>query len=99
MIQSLVDQPDGMGGTIRDWVDSQVLHGYLDLVSGSNQQHAIHNAQIEESTHILIVPEYQLEVMDKMRVVDQNSRKYTITYVDNPVGINHHLEIYLKFAG
>lgn len=98
-VQKSIQQNDGMGGVIQDWVDVMVIRGYLDLMSGSNQQHATHNAQIEASTHILIIPEYQDGLTDKMRITDQNSRKYTITYVDNPVGVNHHLEIYLKFVG
>ena len=98
-VQKSIQQNDGLGGTIQDWVDVTVIRGYLDLMGGSNQQYAVHNAQIEESTHILIVPEYQDGITDKMRVLDHKSRKYTITYVDDPVGVNHHLEIYLKFLG
>lgn len=98
-VQKSVQQNDGIGGTIQDWDDVTVIRGYLDLISGSDHQYAVHNAQIEESTHILIVPKYQEDITDKMRIIDQKRRRYTITYVDNPFGVNHHLELYLKFSG
>lgn len=92
--------PDGEGGWITGWLEVPNLSitGYLDLITGSNQSKHIHNAQLEESTHILIVPEFKDGITDKMRVVDSKNRAYQITYVDDPVGIGHHLEIYLKFS-
>lgn len=90
--------PDGEGGFITGWQEVDELQGYLDLVSGSNQNQFIHNAQIEESTHVLIVPSYKEGITDKMRIVDSKNRAYQITYVDDPVGIGHHLEIHLSFS-
>jgi len=97
-VQSNNRMPDGEGGFITGWQDIDELQGYLDLVSGSNQNQFIHHAQIEESTHVLIVPVYKDGITDKMRIVDSKNRAYQITYVDDPVGIGHHLEIYLKFS-
>ena len=34
-----------------------------------------------------------------MRIVDLDGRFYDITYSDNPVGMNHHNEVYCKFGG
>ena len=97
-VQSNNRMPDGEGGFITGWQDIDELQGYLDLVSGTNQNQYIHHAQIEESTHVLIVPIYKDGITDKMRIVDVKNRAYQVTYVDDPVGIGHHLEIYLKFS-
>lgn len=97
-VQKNSRMPDGEGGFITGWQDIDELQGYLDLVSGSNQNQFIHNAQIEESTHVLIVPIYKDGITDKMRIVDSKNRAYSVTYVDDPVNIGHHLEIYLKFS-
>lgn len=97
-VQKSGRMPDGEGGFITGWQDVDELQGYLDLVSGTNQNQYIHHAQIEGSTHVLIVPIYKDGITDKMRIVDSKNRAYQITYVDDPVGIGHHLEIYLKFS-
>lgn len=73
--------------------------GYLDLVSGTNE-HSIHNAKTEESTHILICDWFEdyLTINDKDYIV-ANGKKYSITYLDNPMEQNNHLEIYLNYVG
>lgn len=89
---------DGIGGLIDDWGLFQHVSGYLDMLTGSddtNQQ----NAFTEDSTHILVMPDFTEGITDKMRVVDSDNRVYTITYSDDPVNIHHHNEIYLKFEG
>lgn len=89
---------DGIGGLIDEWDLFQRFSGYLDLLTGSddtNQQ----NAFTEDSTHILVIPQFTDGITDKMRVMDSNNRIYAITYSDNPVNVKHHTELYLKFEG
>lgn len=98
-IQEIIGQKtDGIGGLIDDWGLFQRVSGYLDLLTGSddtNQQ----NAFTEDSTHILVIPQFTDGITDKMRVMDSNNRIYAITYSDNPVHVKHHTELYLKFEG
>ncbi|WHK92585.1 head-tail adaptor protein [Enterococcus faecalis] len=91
-------KPDGLGGLIDDWGLFKEVSGYIDLVTGTDET-TKQNVFVEESTHILIIPEFIEGITDNMRVVDQTNRYYDITYSDNPVGIKHHNEIYLKFEG
>ena len=97
-IQSKSVIPDGIGGLKDTWGTVMTIHGYLDLLSGSDNN-TIQNAFVEQSTHILIVPMFYEGITDNMRVLDSMGRYYEITYVDDPVGQHHHLEIYLKFGG
>lgn len=97
-IKQRTSVPDGIGGQTLTWSDVDIVHGYLDMLTGSDEN-TVQNAFVEQSTHILIVPKYTEVITDKMRVVDAMGRYYDITYVDNPVNVNHHLEIYLKFGG
>lgn len=97
-IQKLTQIDDGIGGYIEDWTLFKEVQGYLDLVTGTDLN-SVQNAIIEQSTHLLIIPEYTEGVTDKMRVVDKNKRYYTITYADDPMGMHHHNEIYCKFGG
>lgn len=98
-IQEIIGQKtDGIGGLIDDWGLFQRVSGYLDLLTGSddtNQQ----NAFTEDSTHILVIPQFTDGITDKMRVMDSNNRLYAITYSDNPVNVKNHTELYLKFEG
>lgn len=97
-VQDLLQIPNSIGGFDNIWDDVKMLHGFLDMVSGSdldNTQAAI----VEESTHILISSMFVDGITDNMRVVDKNNRVYEITYADNPMGICHHNELYLKFVG
>lgn len=98
-IQELIGQkPDGMGGLIDDWGLFKVVEGYLDLITGTDTN-ALQNASVEESTHILILPIFVDDITANMRLIDSKNRVYEVTYSDNPVGIDHHNEIYLKYGG
>lgn len=98
MIQERQQTDDGIGGFEESWVDFKPVSGYLDLITGTNQN-TLQNAFTEQSTHILVVPEYTNGITDKMRVIDANQRWYSVTYVDDPVGIHDHIELYLTYGG
>ncbi len=98
-IQSAVLVDDGIGGSVATWTDAMdSVKAYIDLITG-NDNNTVQNAFVEQSTHILIIPTHTPGITDKMRVVDAADRWYSITYVDDPVGQHHHLELYLKFGG
>ena len=97
-IQVMAQVDDGIGGFTEDWSDLKEVFGYLDLVTGTDLNN-VQNAIIEQSTHILILPEFISWVTADMRIVDSLKRYYTITYADDPMGIHHHNELYCKFGG
>ena len=74
------------------------VFGYLDLVTGTDLN-SVQNAIIEQSTHVLILPEFISWVTADMRIVDDQKRFYLITYADDPMGVHHHNELYCKFGG
>ena len=91
------------------WHDVVSLKGFLDLSSGDSK-HTTYYAKIQESTHIFIcdyrpIPE-SLEVEGNfIRVSPENARmvansqRYDVMLIDNPMNLNKHLEIYLKYTG
>lgn len=98
-IQEIVGQkPDGIGGLIDDWGLFKVVSGYLDLLTGTDEN-ILQNVSVEDSTHILVIPSFKAGITDEMCVVDSANRWYEITYSDDPVGVHHHNELYLKFGG
>lgn len=98
ILEIIGQRPDGLGGLIDDWGLFKTVSGYLDLLTGTDSN-LTQNAFVENSTHILVVPDYVSGITDKMRVVDAIGRMYEITYSDDPVGVHHHIELYLKFGG
>lgn len=97
-IQELQQVDNGMGGFINQYQTLFTVYGYIDMLTGSDLN-SVQSAIVEESTHILIIPDFIDGVTDDMRVVDKSNRHYTVTYSDNPVEQNHHNEIYLKYGG
>ena len=98
LIQAKTQADDNIGGFTEDWSDLKEVFGYLDLVTGTDLNN-VQNAIIEQSTHVLILPEFISWVTANMRIVDSLKRYYTITYADDPMGIHHHNELYCKFGG
>ena len=98
ILQAKTKADDGIGGFTEDWSDLKEVFGYLDLVTGTDLNN-VQNAIIEQSTHVLILPEFISWVTADMRIVDSLKRYYTITYADDPMGVHHHNELYCKFGG
>jgi len=97
-IEVMAQVDDGIGGFTENWASFKTVQGYLDLITGTDLN-TLQNAFTEQSTHVLIIPTYTDGITDKMRVVDADNRWYSITYADDPVGVGHHNELYIKFGG
>lgn len=79
-------------------------------MSGETTNRTTFNAKIQESTHVFIcdyVPipntvEIEGSVVrvstENVRIVAQG-QSYEVTMIDNPMNLNKHLEIFLKFTG
>lgn len=96
-INEAIKTTDGLGGSISVPKEICKVNGWIDLMSGTDDRRN-QNAFTEDSTHVLITDGYSvgLSVITDKMVVSDTVKTYQITYVDNPLGINHHLEIYLK---
>ena len=98
-----------IGSMTESWQDVITLKGFLDLSSGDSKN-TTYDAKIQESTHIFIC-DYKpisesLEVEGNfIRVSPENARmvansqRYDVMLIDNPMNLNKHLEIYLKYTG
>lgn len=75
------------------------LWGFLDLSSGDSK-HNVYSAKVQESTHVFIC-----DYVDLGGITAENSKaickgkEYEVLVIDNPMELNKHLEIYLKFVG
>lgn len=89
-----------IGETVIAWADAQTINGWLDLISGE-ARYQTYYSKIQESTHVFMADFVQLD----SRITAEHARAvidgkpYDITLIDNPMGLNAQLEIYLKYTG
>ena len=91
---------NAIGEKIPSWNTIQTIKGWLDFMSGEANR-ANYNAKIEESTHVFVADYVELDSRieaEKARILIYG-RVYEITLIDNPMGLNGQLEIYLKYTG
>ena len=90
---------NSIGESVPKWETRHTLAGFLDLANGDSNRLNF-NVKIQESTHYFICDYVALN-----NVVPENSRMmingktYDVLLIDNPMEMNHHLEIYLKYTG
>lgn len=90
------DEVDELGDPIYRERTAYELSGWLDLITGSDEQ-AYQNSLIPTSSHVFLTEDlsFEIESTDKIKDV-QTGINYEITFVDNVMGLNDHYEIYCK---
>ena len=91
---------NAIGEQVPDWEDVQELTGFLDLISGS-AGYTAYNAKIQESTDVFIcdyvpLPD-GLDAENARAII--GGKVYDVTYIDNPMSLCEHLEIFMKYTG
>lgn len=92
--------PNLIGEQVTAWESAAEIVGWLDLSSGESK-YTTYDAKMQESTHIFVsdyvdLPE-GVTAETSCAVVDGEC--YDVMLIDNPMGMNLQLEIYLKFTG
>lgn len=80
------------------WTDVCNLVGFLDLMTG-NASYTNFNSKITESTHVFICDYQELGVSEEETRLIISNKVYDVTLIDNPMELNYHLEIFLKYIG
>lgn len=99
---------NALGEGVKDWQDKFTLTGWLDQQSGDSR-YTTHLAKLEESTHVFLCDYrsdvYALTIPDKETKTVPDCRMivkgvvYDVTFIDNPMELNEHLEISLRKVG
>lgn len=99
-IQMYKSEKNEIGEAVKSWETVQTLKGFLDLRSGDSDYTSF-DAKVEDSTHIFICDYTPLAggvTAENSRMLIKG-RTYDIMLIDNPMELNHSLEIYLKYTG
>ena len=87
-----------IGEKVKSWVELQTIHGFLDLMN-NGKDFATYNKAMEDSTHIFICDYVSISKKATELKAVINGKEYDVTYIDNPMELNRHLEIFLKRVG
>lgn len=79
------------------WSDIATVKGYLDYQSGE-AEYTNFNAKLQESTHVFVCDEFPDVSINSSRMIIKGWI-YEILLIDNPMELNYHYEIYLRFVG
>lgn len=96
--QKTATTKNAIGEIVPSWQTVQTLKGFLDYQSGDSRR-ATYDAKIQESTHIFICDYVPISVSAENSRMVINQKTYDVLLIDNPMELNEHLEIYLKFTG
>jgi len=96
-VQKKTTQLKTGGRRSETWAKHMDVDGYLDFISGGKDKIASRYA--DRATHVFIA--FQTVALDpktEYRAVINNSI-YNILYVDDPLNMGHHTEMYLENTG
>lgn len=88
-----------IGEKIENWETIETLTGFLDYQAGDSK-YQNYSTKVQESTHVFICDFVDLGNInaENARMIF-NDKRYDVMLIDNPMELNYHLEIYLKFTG
>ena len=87
-----------IGEKVTSWEDYKTIHGFMDFMSESTGNTNF-NSKIVESTHLFICDYVDIDKSVAEMKAYHNNKEYEITYIDDPIGLHYHLEIFLKYLG
>ena len=93
LFKTIANGENELGQEIFEYNKVAEFTGYMDMLDGNESTDKL--AYLADSTHIILTKDMTVsaEIEDKIEV---SGKSYEVTYVDNPVNIGHHLEIYVK---
>lgn len=94
--ESITETPTGE--QVKTWVELQTIKGFLDLMS-SGKDYATYNKAMSESTHVFVCDYVSISKKATELKATIDGEDYDVTYIDDPMRLHYHLEIFLKKVG
>ena len=92
-------EKNAFGEVVHVWQDIQTIKGFLDYTGGDASHKSNFKGAIEETSHIFICDYVALQVTPTNCRLLCDNKVYDVLMIDNPMGLNKHLEIFLKYNG
>lgn len=99
IIQVETSSKNAFGEIETTYKDLTTVKGFLDYVGGDGSYKNNFKGELEETTHIFICDYDSItanaEPTTSRMVI--NNKNYNVLLIDNPMNLNEHLEIMLKY--
>ena len=99
IIQVETSSKNAFGEKETTYKDLTTVKGFLDYVGGDGSYKNNFKGELEETTHLFICDYDSItanaEPTTSRMVI--NNKNYNVLLIDNPMGLNEHLEIMLKY--
>ena len=99
IIQVETSSKNAFGEIENTYKNLTTVKGFLDYVGGDGSYKNNFKGELEETTHIFICDYDSItanaEPTTSRMVI--NNKNYNVLLIDNPMGLNEHLEIMLKY--
>lgn len=99
VLQTKTTTKNAFGEKVESWSDIQLLKGFLDFTGGDGSYKSNFKGSVEETSHIFICDYDKVasEATPTQSRLIVNGAIYDVLMIDNPMGLNKHLEIMLKY--
>lgn len=96
-LQAKTTTKNAIGEKVTIWEDVKTIKGFLDYTGGDSSYKTNFKGDVEETTHIFICDFVTLDVKPTQCRLMSDHKVYDVLMIDNPMGLNKHLEIFLKY--
>ena len=87
-----------IGENVLSWVDYKTIHGFLDFMTEATGR-TNYNSKIVDSDHVFVCDYVKIDKPLRELKAYCNNQEFDITYIDDPMNLHKHLEIFLKYIG
>ena len=98
ILKAKTQTTNAIGEKVTDWTDYKTIKGFLDFASEATGR-ANYNSKIVESTHVFVCDYTEIGKEETDLKFYCNGKEFDITYIDDPMNLHYHLEIFLKYIG
>ena len=92
-----------IGEQVEAWNTVQSIKGFIDMMSGDSDS-SKYNTKLVDATDVFVADYVPIDASinpenpDNVRAV-VDGRVYDVKYIDDPMKLHKHLEIFLKYTG
>ena len=97
IVQIKETKRNDLGEIVSTFKYLKTIKGFLDYMSGESSL-GVYNVKLEDTTHIFICDYEDLPEENEIRLLIKE-KPYEVKLIDVPIGIKHHMEIYLRYVG
>lgn len=87
-----------IGEEDHSWEDYMIVPGFLDFMSESTGRNT-YNSKIVDSTHVFVCDYVEIKKSPIELRAYCGKQEFDVTYIDDPMNLHDHLEIFLDYLG